>query len=57
MHPSILKVGLRLEARALDETLFTCPLCPKLKTSAKKMNGHMEGHINMAVHFKGKYDL
>lgn len=56
VHPSIIQPGGRFELQSsnVNQTLFHCLLCPKFKlTTSSRIQRHMDGHINTALHVKG----
>ncbi|XP_040918070.1 uncharacterized protein LOC121198193 isoform X2 [Toxotes jaculatrix] len=55
-HPSIVQAGGRLEILSsnLNQTLFRCLLCPKLKlTTNRRIQRHMDAHISNALRVQG----
>ncbi|XP_026207900.1 uncharacterized protein LOC113156781 isoform X2 [Anabas testudineus] len=56
VHPSIIKHGGQFEVKSsnVNRTLFHCLLCPKFKlTTSRRIQRHMESHINTALHVEG----
>ncbi|KAK2833182.1 hypothetical protein Q5P01_017071 [Channa striata] len=55
-HPSIVQAGGQFEIQSSNasQTLFHCLLCPKFKlTTSRRIQRHMDGHINTALQIDG----
>ncbi|KAF3699938.1 HMG domain-containing protein 3 HMG box-containing protein 3 Protein SMF [Channa argus] len=55
-HPSIVQPGGQFEIQSsnVNQTLFHCLLCPKFKlTTSRRIQRHMDGHINTALQVDG----